>query len=297
MGITEIVLLVIGGLFFVISFFLPEGKKEEKITEEQIKALVDKELENARGKIDDMVDETVNYAVEKTERAIEKIANEKILAVDEYSETVLKKINDNHQEAVFLYDMLNDKDEKIKSTKDEISAGVELVESAKKEIEETKLEIAKEKELIGQKIEEASFEPFSYGNVEIVKVSEDGTSVLEADTHPYSKSSDDTVSSKAKVGNETVSNASTVTKTAKSTGGKSKSGSTSSGKSKAANSSSKAKQAIPVHIETGSEGRRNSNELIRKLHEEGKSNTQIARELNLGVGEVKLVIDLFANRK
>ena len=38
---------------------------------------------------------------------------------------------------------------------------------------------------------------------------------------------------------------------------------------------------------------RNSNEAILKLHKEGKSNMAIARELGLGVGEVKLVIDLF----
>ena len=33
------------------------------------------------------------------------------------------------------------------------------------------------------------------------------------------------------------------------------------------------------------------------MHEEGKSNMAIAKELGLGVGEVKLVIDLFANKK
>ena len=44
-------------------------------------------------------------------------------------------------------------------------------------------------------------------------------------------------------------------------------------------------------------GRKNSNEMIRKLHEQGKSNMQIAKELGLGVGEVKLVIDLFSSKK
>lgn len=277
MGITEIVLLVIGGLFFVISFFLPEGKKEEKITQEEIKALVDKEIENAKGKIDDMVDETVTYAVEKTERQIEKIANEKILAVDEYSETVLKRINDNHQEAVFLYDMLNDKDEKLKTSKDEISAGIEMVENAKKEIEVTKQEIAKEKELLDLKIEEVaaqdstvdekaeetSFEPFKVENLEVVKV--EGDKIVE---EPAEEPKPRKRSTRAKTSENTK------------TGAKAKKPAT-----------------VPVHLETANDGRRNSNELIRKLHEEGKSNTQIARELNLGVGEVKLVIDLFANRK
>ena len=38
---------------------------------------------------------------------------------------------------------------------------------------------------------------------------------------------------------------------------------------------------------------RNSNEKILELHKAGKSNMAIARELGLGIGEVKLVIDLF----
>lgn len=43
------------------------------------------------------------------------------------------------------------------------------------------------------------------------------------------------------------------------------------------------------------EGRKkgNNNERILELHNSGKSNVAIAKELGLGVGEVKLVIDLF----
>ena len=37
----------------------------------------------------------------------------------------------------------------------------------------------------------------------------------------------------------------------------------------------------------------NSNERILELHKAGKSNMAIARELGLGLGEVKLVIDLY----
>lgn len=39
--------------------------------------------------------------------------------------------------------------------------------------------------------------------------------------------------------------------------------------------------------------KKNNNDLIIRLHEEGKSNVEIAKELNLGVGEVALVIDLY----
>ncbi len=43
----------------------------------------------------------------------------------------------------------------------------------------------------------------------------------------------------------------------------------------------------------GKNNGRNSNERILELHKAGKSNMAIAKELGLGIGEVKLVIDLF----
>lgn len=53
--------------------------------------------------------------------------------------------------------------------------------------------------------------------------------------------------------------------------------------------------AISFTQETDIQGR-NYNELIMEMYQNGKSNVAIARELNLGVGEVKLVIDLYKNR-
>lgn len=48
----------------------------------------------------------------------------------------------------------------------------------------------------------------------------------------------------------------------------------------------------PKAFETG-----NNNEKILQLSKEGKSNVEIAKELGLGIGEVKLVIDLFKGGK
>ena len=54
---------------------------------------------------------------------------------------------------------------------------------------------------------------------------------------------------------------------------------------------------MELYFDRDNESRKNKNDQIRKMHEEGKSNMAIAKELGLGVGEVKLVIDLFANKK
>ena len=37
----------------------------------------------------------------------------------------------------------------------------------------------------------------------------------------------------------------------------------------------------------------NNNQMILKLYSQGKSNIEIAKQLGLGIGEVRLVIDLF----
>ena len=54
-------------------------------------------------------------------------------------------------------------------------------------------------------------------------------------------------------------------------------------------------QAKEVSIQFSNEdmSERNKNEYILELKKAGKSNVAIAKELGLGIGEVKLVIDLF----
>ena len=107
---TMEILLLVGGLAaFVISFFLPDGTTAEAgegISQEELQQLFDDEVELSRQKIDDMTKETLDYSMEKTERSLEKIANEKIMAVGEYSDTVLDQINQSHNQVVFLSDML-----------------------------------------------------------------------------------------------------------------------------------------------------------------------------------------------
>ncbi|MDE6128455.1 MAG: hypothetical protein K2G16_04605, partial [Lachnospiraceae bacterium] len=134
MGAMEIILLIAGVIIFVLSFFIPTGKGADDGTKEmvkkEVKNVVAREMDEVKERIEDIVDETVDYAVEKTERSLERVSNEKIMAVNEYSDTVLEDINKNHQEVMFLYDMLNDKHENIKSTVSKIEQTVKEAEAA-----------------------------------------------------------------------------------------------------------------------------------------------------------------------
>ncbi len=251
MNTAEIVLLIIGGIILVLSFVLPvwKGKTEEKgpqIDKGQIKELVEKEVEEAKKRIGDIVDETVTYSMEKTERSMERLANEKIMAVNEYSDLVLENINKNHNEVIFLYDMLNDKHENLVSTVSEAGKVAKEIKQAVELPEEEKNEAEKKAAPVAAKTpkEEVAFVPIAPEKVTVKK----GGRRKAADTVKTK-----VVGGEAEVKSEPV-------------------------------------KPEPVIAEEKS---KNSNEKILGLHKEGKSQTAIAKELGLGVGEVKLVIDLF----
>ncbi len=213
MGAMEIVLLAAGIIVFVLSFFIPTGKTADagtkKLVEKEVKNVVAQEMDEVKERIEDIVDETVDYAVEKTERSLERVSNEKIMAVNEYSDTVLEDINKNHQEVMFLYDMLNDKHENIKSTVSQIEKTVKEAEAAgvQPPAQEIPAEEAKESDRVQETPEESQAEDISFRDEGFDK--------------------------------------------------------------------------------------ENRNEKILELHNAGRTNVEIAKELGLGVGEVKLVIDLF----
>ncbi|MCM1057581.1 MAG: DUF6115 domain-containing protein [Firmicutes bacterium] len=133
MEITEIVLLAAGGIIFILSFLLPDKKGEaseqsRELVKDEIADMVSREMDSVRGQVDGVVEEAVTYAMEKTERSLERLSNEKIMAVNEYSDTVLAEIHKNHEEAMFLYDMLNSKHDNLKNTVSTVNRTVKEVE-------------------------------------------------------------------------------------------------------------------------------------------------------------------------
>ncbi len=129
----EVALLIFGAGALAASFIIPAKSEHEdvpqQVDEELIRSMIEKEMGDAKERVSEVVDETLDYAVEKTERSCERISNEKIMAISEYSETVLADINKSHQEVMFLYDMLNDKHNNLKET-------VKHVDKTAKEAEE-----------------------------------------------------------------------------------------------------------------------------------------------------------------
>ncbi len=63
-----------------------------------------------------MLSQECGTAIDDVKEKLSEISNDKIMAVDEYAGQVLARIENNNQSVVFLYDMLQKKEDEMKST-------------------------------------------------------------------------------------------------------------------------------------------------------------------------------------
>ena len=115
MVVTEIVLIAIGIVAFAASFFVTEKMSQKDLdqitllSEVDLKLIAEKQVKSVMGQVVSSVDEVVEDSLHVAKRGLEKETNRKIMAVSEYSDTVMSEINKTHNEIMFLYSMLNDK--------------------------------------------------------------------------------------------------------------------------------------------------------------------------------------------
>lgn len=241
MGIMEILFLVFGIAIFIASFVIPEMKhsmneNDKRISEKEIHEIIESEMDAVKNRISDIIDETIDYSVEKTERALERLSNEKIIAVNEYSDTVLTEINKYHKEILFLYDMLNDKQRNLKET-------AQAVTKTANEAKQAVKNVIKDSEAMQLEVQSKII-----------------TSAPESITEEVKTESFHLDSNMKEISNQQIR---------------------------------KMIMQPEVHLTEEDDIGENSNGRILQLHKEGKTHMQIAKELGLGMGEIKLVVDLF----
>ena len=140
-SITEIVLIVAGFAAIILGYLLPAGKEldeeDKMLMEREIRELVRREVEDQKETIEDMVDDTVENSLDRTERAMERISNEKLSAIGEYSDTVINDIHKNHDEVMFMYDMLNDKHKNLTNVVTEVTKKADEAKQVVRDAEAT----------------------------------------------------------------------------------------------------------------------------------------------------------------
>lgn len=115
MTMIEIILLLVGCVFMIGSFFISEKlssselDKIVELSEDELKKIIEREVNNAGTQMDEVIEQKIEEAGEQAERAMEKESNEQIMQIHEYSETVMESMKKTHDEIMFLYSMLNDK--------------------------------------------------------------------------------------------------------------------------------------------------------------------------------------------
>jgi len=287
-------------------------------------------MKNVRSQVADAVDETVHYSMEKTERGLERLTNEKMTAVSEYAQTVLEDIHKNHEEVMFLYDMLNNKHENLKETATEVSMAVkeasvkvselDAARAAEPEIDpDQPIEPVMEDARTGEPIVEETFEPISLSGIEKLKRREDSLHEMdkaaesvvkkaiaqspvipkEKKPAPAEEKDEKPAEPAVKTGEKPVAKPAAEpakkekpVKSAESKPKKTAAKAKTEAKTEAKPQQTPESGDIALSLQPITDNS-NKNERVLALHKQGKSNVAIAKELGLGVGEVKLIIDLF----
>ena len=109
MTTIEIILLLVGSFFISEKLSSSELNKIAELSEDELKKIIEREVNNAGTQMDDVIEQKIEEAGEQAERAMEKESNEQIMQIHEYSETVMESMKKTHDEIMFLYSMLNDK--------------------------------------------------------------------------------------------------------------------------------------------------------------------------------------------
>lgn len=271
------VVTVVGS--FVFSDFLSSGSGTDGgnlmgLSDETIRNKIDAVVETA---VDNAVDDAIEERLEKTEAQLEKMSNEKIMAVNDYSDTVLTEINKNHEEVMFLYGMLNDKETEIKNT-------VKDVEAVKKSVKNMKEELA-----AGILPEESVLlEGAVAGGGDVLAE----TAAAKRDNNAIAQEN----GSDKEADNDfpDISNQEFVNTHLEDKLNQSERRRTDKDITEFRISVKTEKKGVAM--KAGNSGK-NNNQRILNLYEQGKTNVEIAKELGLGIGEVRLVIDLYKNKR
>ncbi len=239
MTVMGIVLLIVGALLFIASFIIPDnrqdGKKYSKAMGLKLDRMIDERVEQVKGRLSDVAGAAREEEELRAKRELERLTNEKIMAIEDYSKVVMEEIEKNHQEVMFLYDMLDNKSSDLKNT-------LRKADAVKKEQES----VFKEGE------EEDSAEPIRellYSEEEKKSVS--GMDRLKSAIAGSAGDKEDSVSSD--IAAQTM--------------------------------------AEPVENEMS------RNDRVLEMKRSGMDNVEIAKTLNIGVGEVNLITDLFSNEE
>ena len=326
MTTLEITLILVGIVFLIGSFMVKDKLSKndlDKIADmsaEELKVITEKEIKNAELAIDGMLDEHIASKTDETKRNLEKETNSKIMAINEYSDTVLDSINKSHNEIMFLYSMLNDKHEELTR----LSGNIEKITAQAKKtfepVEASKINNLSNKTVLNAKPvvnaapvsnRQAVTESRGIASSDIVTGTKNTASVKNQNVsaqnmmsqHAAAQNimSQNTVVRNTAVPNTVVPNMAAQNAVAQNVAVSNVAVSNMTAQNMtASNTAMQSRNLSDTDVQSGRVydiSEINHNPQILRLYKSGKNIVEIAKELGLGKGEVKLVIDLYNEGK
>lgn len=326
MTTLEITLILVGIVFLIGSFMVKDKLSKndlDKIADmsaEELKVITEKEIKNAESAIDGMLDEHIASKTDETKRDLEKETNSKIMAINEYSDTVLDSINKSHNEIMFLYSMLNDKHEELTR----LSGNIEKITAQAKKtfepVEASKINNLSNKTVLNAKPvvnaapvsnRQAVTESRGIASSDIVTGTKNTASVKKQNVSAQNMMSQhaaaqNIMSQNTAVRNTAVPNTVVPNMAAQNAVVQNVAVSNMTAQNMtaqnmiASNSTMQSRNLSDTDVQSGRVydiSEINHNPQILRLYKSGKNIVEIAKELGLGKGEVKLVIDLYNEGK
>ena len=321
MTTLEITLILVGIVFLIGSFMVKDKLSKndlDKIADmsaEELKVITEKEIKNAELAIDGMLDEHIASKTDETKRDLEKETNSKIMAINEYSDTVLDSINKSHNEIMFLYSMLNDKHEELTR----LSGNIEKITAQAKKtfepVEASKINNLSNKTVLNAKPvvnaapvsnRQAVTESRGIASSDIVTGTKNTASVKKQNVSAQNMMSQhaavqNIMSQNTVVRNTAVPNTVVPNMAAQNAVAQNVAVSNMTAQNMtASNTTMQSRNLSDTDVQSGRVydiSEINHNPQILRLYKSGKNIVEIAKELGLGKGEVKLVIDLYNEGK
>lgn len=276
-------LLLIGAVFMIGSFFITEKlspselNKIAELSEAELKKIIERALKNAEGSIEEQIESQLDASMEPVERALEKETNNKIMAINEYSDTVLESMNKTHNEIMFLYSMLNDKHTELTgmvSDLQRLAADVRDLEENYKAREAARMPVRTPVVPVRQQ------RPAQAVPVQGVSASQTANTQTAA------------LQQMSAVRQTTAKTAPAAAKTAEASPAAQPSIAKQVTEPSAVQQPASVEEKKPKETTEAAE-HANIQQQILAMHKKGMSDVQIARNLKVGVGEVRLVIGLY----
>lgn len=134
MGVTEIIMLICGIAFLVLSFFVGNENSSQHPETADADLFSAEKFAEAKKNLEESLEEKADDLLEETKNKLASASNETIISVDEFSRQTLERINHNHEEVVFMYNMLQNKEEELKKNIEEFKKTFDELEKKKEEV-------------------------------------------------------------------------------------------------------------------------------------------------------------------